>query len=60
LLGILLGFTVVLCGAESYRRRVPLLALIAVFKSMGLGMLIEIGCIIAAQDVFGVGVLIHL
>lgn len=60
--GIFIGFALGLFGAEYYRRRDPLAAFRAsleALKSMGIGMLVELGCIIMAIAVFGVGVLIH-
>lgn len=60
--GIFLGFAAGLFGAEYYRRRDPAAALRAslqALKAMGIGMLVELGCIILAIAVFGVGVLIH-
>lgn len=60
--GLFIGFALGLFGAEYYRRRNPVAAMQAAraaLKSMGVGMLIEIGCIIAALGIFGVGVLIH-
>ncbi len=60
--GLFIGFILGLFGAEYYRRRDPSAALRSsaeALKAMGIGMLIEIGCIIVAIGVFGVGVLIH-
>lgn len=60
--GLFIGFVLGLFGAEYFRRRDPIAAGKAAFqalKAMGLGMLIEIGCIIVAIGVFGVGVLTH-
>lgn len=60
--GIFLGFAIGLFGAEYYRRRDPTAALRAslqALKAMGIGMLVELGCIIMAMAVFGVGVLSH-
>lgn len=60
--GIFVGFALGLFGAEYYRRRDPAAAFrasIEALKAMGIGMLVEIGCIIVAIGVFGVGVLIH-
>ncbi len=60
--GLFIGFVLGLFGAEYYRRKDPSAALrasIETLKAMGVGMLIEIGCVIVAIGVFGVGVLIH-
>lgn len=60
--GLFIGFVLGLFGAEYSRRKDPSAALrssIETLKAMGVGMLIEIGCVIVAIGVFGVGVLIH-
>ena len=59
--GIFIGFALGLFGAEYYRRRDPLAALRPgeALKATGIGLLVELGCIILAIAVFGVGVLIH-
>ncbi len=60
--GIFIGFALGLFGAEYYRRRDPAAAFrssLEALKSMGIGMLVELGCIIMAIAIFGVGVLIH-
>lgn len=60
--GLFIGFILGLFAAEYVRRRDPTAALhssIETLKAMGLGMLIEIACIIIATGVFGVGALIH-
>lgn len=60
--GVFIGFALGLFGAEYFRRRDVLAALFAsgqALKAMGIGMLIEIGCLLAALGVFGLGVLIH-
>ena len=60
--GLFIGFVLGLFGAEYHRRRDPKAALhssVETLKAMGIGMLIEIACIIVATGVFGVGVLIH-
>ncbi len=60
--GLFIGFALGLFGAEYYRRRDPAAALrssLQAMKSLGWGMLIECGCVIAAFGVFGLGVLIH-
>ena len=60
--GLFIGFILGLFGAEYYRRRDANAAMRSSFealKSMGVGMLIEIACIITATGIFGVGVLIH-
>lgn len=60
--GLFIGFALGLFGAEYYRRRDVQAALkssIQALKSMGIGMLIELGCAITALGVFGLGVLIH-
>lgn len=60
--GLFIGFAVGLFGAEYYRRRSAQAALkssIEALKSMGIGILIELGCAILALGVFGLGVLIH-
>lgn len=60
--GLFIGFVLGLFGAEYYRRRDVQAALkssIQALKSMGIGMLIELGCAITALGVFGLGVLIH-
>ena len=61
-LGLFIGFALGLFGAEYYRRRDATAAMkssIEAMKSMGLGMLIEIGCVIISLGVFGLGTLIH-
>ena len=60
--GIFIGFALGLFGAEYYRRRNPVAAFrssLEALKAMGIGLLIELGCVIMAIAVFGVGVLIH-
>ena len=60
--GIFIGFALGLFGAEYYRRRDAVAALrssLEALKAMGIGMLVELGCIITAIAVFGVGILIH-
>ncbi len=60
--GLFIGFVLGLFAAEYYRRRDATAALhssIETLKAMGIGMLIEIACIIVATGVFGVGALIH-
>lgn len=60
--GLFIGFAVGLFGAEYYRRRSAQAALkssIEALKSMGIGILVELGCAILALGVFGLGVLIH-
>ena len=60
--GIFIGFALGLFGAEYYRRRDAMAALrssLEALKAMGIGMLVELGCIITPIAIFGVGVLIH-
>jgi hypothetical protein len=60
--GLFIGFIIGLFGAEYYRRRDATAAMrssIEALKAMGIGLLIELACVISATGVFGVGVLIH-
>lgn len=60
--GLFIGFALGLFGAEYYRRRdagAALRSSLEALKAMGIGMLAEIGCLIVALGIFGVGILIH-